>query len=156
MPIIVNSVEITDEAVLAEMQHHPAPTKEDAHVAAAQALVIRELLTQEAEKKGLRAKDSDQASDDDAIFKLIEAEVTAPEADEDFCRRYYEQNKERFKAADADADADEDDLYVPFDGVHEKIRDYLHTQSVREGVRAYIFALAQDAKIAGFDLAKMA
>jgi len=152
VPIIVNGIEITDEDVLGEMQHHPSPTKEDAHVAAAQALVIRELLTQEAEKKGLRTKDGDRQSDDDAIFKLIEAEVTAPEADEDICRRYYEQNKARFKAVDIE----DDDVYVPFDGVHDKIRDYLHTQSVREGVRAYIFALAQDAKIAGFDLAKMA
>ena len=152
VPIIVNGVEITDEAVLCEMQHHPAPTKEDAHVAAAQALVIRELLIQEADKQGLRENGGDRDSDDAAIFKLIETEVTAPEADESFCRRYYEQNKDRFKAADIE----DSDVYVPFEGVHEKIIDYLHTQSVREGVRAYIFALAQGANIAGFDLAKMA
>ena len=50
MPITVNGVAISDTAIHAEMQHHPAPSREMAEYAASLALVARELMLQEAEK----------------------------------------------------------------------------------------------------------
>ena len=52
----VNGVEITPEAIAAEIQHHPAPDAETAWVEAARALVVRELLLQEASRIGLEAE----------------------------------------------------------------------------------------------------
>ncbi len=73
--------------------------------------------------------------------------MAAPAATSDICSRYYDQNKDRFKAQGAP------DLYVPFQQVEENIRDYLHTRIIREGIRSYILALAENARIKGFDLA---
>jgi len=48
IPVLVNKVEITDDEVHTEMQHHPAKSVDSARDLASQALVIRELLFQEA------------------------------------------------------------------------------------------------------------
>ena len=45
--ILVNGAEIPPAAVAAEMQYHPAPSRQQAWTAAATALVIRQLLLQE-------------------------------------------------------------------------------------------------------------
>lgn len=47
MPIFINETEIEDDAIFSEMQYHPADDMEQARDAAAQALVVRELLKQE-------------------------------------------------------------------------------------------------------------
>lgn len=49
--ISVNGILISPEQISAEVQYHPAPTLFDAKYEAMQALVIRELLIQEAIKK---------------------------------------------------------------------------------------------------------
>jgi peptidyl-prolyl cis-trans isomerase C len=85
-PILVNGVAIDPEAVRREAQNHPAPTVAAALRAAAQALVIRELLLQEAaalsilgtpevDESGRRETDQDAA-----IRTLLEAEVSVPSA----------------------------------------------------------------------------
>ena len=147
MPVFVNDTEITDEEVFAEMQYHPAPSAEAARETAAQALVVRELLFQKAQKSGLCDTLANDEQRDQAIFNLIESEVTAPEATTDICKHYYDANLDRFK------DAEDASRLVPFDAVADKIRDYLHTRSVREGVRAYVLDLAEEARVSGFDLA---
>ncbi len=93
MSISVNGVAISDEAVFAEMQYHPAPSPDEAQGRAAEALVIRELMRQEARVRGL-------GEDDDAIDRLLEADVNVPEADAATCRRYYDQNRRRFRSPD--------------------------------------------------------
>jgi peptidyl-prolyl cis-trans isomerase C len=90
--ISVNGVEIPHDAVLAEMQYHPAPNAEAAMEAAKSALVLRELMLQRAEAIGL------DREDDDALDRLIAAEVQLPEPDEATCRRYYEANRPRFRS----------------------------------------------------------
>jgi peptidyl-prolyl cis-trans isomerase C len=71
---------------------------------AAQALVVRELLLQEAARLGVDAAPDETGEDDDAlpdealIGRLIEREVRVPEAGEDECRRYYEANPARFRS----------------------------------------------------------
>ena len=53
--ILVNGAEIPPAAVAAEMQYHPAPSRQQAWTAAATALVIRQLLLQEAARLGIAA-----------------------------------------------------------------------------------------------------
>ncbi|MCC6470403.1 MAG: peptidylprolyl isomerase [Alphaproteobacteria bacterium] len=95
--IAVNGVEIAERTIHAEMQNHPAKSPEAAMRAAAEALVVRELLLQESRRLGHDAPaDGDQAADEAAINRLIEAEVETPSADDATCRRYYENNRRRF------------------------------------------------------------
>jgi peptidyl-prolyl cis-trans isomerase C len=91
--ISVNGVAIPDEAVFAEMQYHPARNAGLAQRQAAEALVIREVLAQEARALGL-------GEDEDAIDALLAQEVKVPEPDEEACRRYYESNRKRFRSPD--------------------------------------------------------
>lgn len=147
MPIFINETEIEDDAIFSEMQYHPADDMEQARDAAAQALVVRELLKQEAQRQNLDGIGGDVDAMDAALMQLVEKEVAIPEATTEFCRTYYEQNKERFRASDASS------AILPFDMVEDKICNYLQTRSVREGIRAYVLNLAREARITGFDLA---
>ena len=147
MPIIVNNIEITDDEVHAEMQYHPAASVEAARHKAAQALVIRQLLLQAAKDKKLLddLKNTDNKKAEESIDVLIQQEVVVPEADEQSCKRYYEQNMERF------IDKRSHQL-LPFESVFSYIRDYLHARSLQTGINQYIKLLAGRARIAGFDL----
>lgn len=95
MPITVNGVEITDAAIYAEMQHHPAPSREAAEYSAKLALVAKELLLQEAARLGIAGIDEDAR-----IAALIEREVKTPEPDEEHCRRFFQANRQRFRGGD--------------------------------------------------------
>ena len=57
MIIRVNDREIPDRAIDAEVQYHPAASLAEARKEAALALVIRELLLQEAERLGVKGTD---------------------------------------------------------------------------------------------------
>jgi peptidyl-prolyl cis-trans isomerase C len=111
MTIRVNGVEISGAAIHAEMQHHPAATASAAMREAAQALVVRELLLQEAARLGLApapattpapaaaGEERDGELPEEALIaRLIEREVRTPEAGEDECRRYYDANRRRFRS----------------------------------------------------------
>ncbi|WP_323014054.1 peptidylprolyl isomerase [Devosia sp.] len=102
--ITVNGTAITEEMVRTEAQNHPAETPAEAFAAAARALVVRELLVQEANRLGLAATpealgEGRRETDEDALVRaLLEREVSAPTADDAACRRYYEQNPRRFRS----------------------------------------------------------
>ena len=104
--VSVNGVAIARDAIQREMQHHPAGKPIDAWRQAARALVIRELLLQRARVLDLRAEAlTDDAgrreTEDEALMRgLIEREVTVPEPDENSCRRFYDNNKSRFRSPD--------------------------------------------------------
>lgn len=106
VPVSVNGVEITAKAIADEAQNHDADRPEKAWAAAAEALVIREALLQKARATGLTAQPhSDEAgrteTDDDALIRqLLETQVSTPEPDEESCRRYFENNRKRFRTAD--------------------------------------------------------
>jgi peptidyl-prolyl cis-trans isomerase C len=106
LAVSVNGVDIPHAAISREAQNHPAPTPIGAWRAAARALVVRELLLQEARRMGLTPApeadaDGRRETDEEALVRgLIEREVRVPEADADACRRYYEQNRRRFRSAD--------------------------------------------------------
>ena len=103
--VSVNGVSIARDAIVREMQHHPAPKPIAAWQQAARALVVRELLLQEARRAGIAPQPVSDASgrretDEEAIIRgLIEREITVPEPDEATCRRYYENNRARFRSA---------------------------------------------------------
>ncbi len=104
--ISVNGVVIPREAIAREVQNHPAAKPILAWHAAARALVVRELLLQESARLGIDAvplSDSDgrRETDDEAAMRtLVEREVPTPEPDEAACRRFYEQNLQRFRSGD--------------------------------------------------------
>jgi peptidyl-prolyl cis-trans isomerase C len=96
--ILVNGVEIPETAVLAEMQYHPASSREEAAAMAAEALVVRELLLERAASLGIALQRGDEAAEEGAMESLLQRELKLPEArDEDF-QRYYENNRGQFRS----------------------------------------------------------
>lgn len=104
--ISVNGVEVARDDIAREAQNHRASSPFDSWRAAARALVIRELLLQEARRQELVAQPLDdgegrrEADEESLIRILIERNVAVPEPDEQACRRYFEQNAKRFRSAD--------------------------------------------------------
>jgi len=104
--VSVNGVGIARDAIVREMQHHAAPKPIAAWQQAARALVIRELLLQEARRLAIAAQplsdgDGRRETDEEAIIRgLIEREVSVPEPDDGTCRRYYDRNRARFHSPD--------------------------------------------------------
>ena len=103
-PITINGSVIAASAIATEAQHHPASSPEDSWRAAETALAVRELLLQEARRLHLRpdGRTDDagrrETDDESLIRQVIDVSVTVPEADDDTCRRYYDNNREKFRA----------------------------------------------------------
>ena len=104
--VSVNGVEIDAEAIAREIQHHPAEDGPTAWKAAAQALVVRELMLQEAQSAGLAASPErdevgrSETAEEAMIRSLLDQALEPPKAGEPECRRYYEANLHRFRTAD--------------------------------------------------------
>lgn len=95
--IKVNNVAIPESAILEEMQYHPAESKRQAMLKAAETLVIGEILRQRAAALGLSVADSGSlAGQDDFIEQLLAQDVEMPQASDDECRHYFEKNRQRF------------------------------------------------------------
>jgi len=151
--ISVNGVVIPRDAIAREVQHHPASKPVEAWLSAARALVVRELLLQEARRIGLAATPlSDEAgrreTEEDALMRcLIEREIVTPEPDEEACRRYYEQRKRLFRSPKAGG------TDLPFHQVADRIANYLRESVRRRAVAQYIARLVSKSKITGIALA---
>ena len=104
--ISINGVEIQPTDISAEAQYHPAASPDEASAEAARALAIRELFLQEAKRTGLTAEpETDEEgraeTQDDALIRvLLEEALEVPVADEETCKRYFENNKKRFHTPD--------------------------------------------------------
>lgn len=99
-PVRVNGREIAPAAIAQEMQHHPAPEAEAAWRAAAQALVVRELLLAEAARRGLSPETAGGETDDEALIGALLDQAVEPEAPSDSeCRRWYDANRDRLRTA---------------------------------------------------------
>lgn len=104
--VSVNGTEIPAASIAGEAQNHPADGPQAAWDAAAEALVVKTLLIEEARRLGIVAKalfDSRGralAEDDALIEALLDQEVITPRADEETCRRYYDRHKDRFASPD--------------------------------------------------------
>jgi hypothetical protein len=141
----VNGVAIARDAISREAQLHPARTPLEAWQQAARALAVRELLLQEARRLQIAAEplaeDGRRETDDEAAIRaLVEREVRTPQADTAACRRYYEQNRSRFRD-------------LPFEFVAERIADYLQESVWRRAIAQYLARLAGAAQIEGVTLA---
>lgn len=98
--IHVNNTTINEQAILAEMQYHPAETQRGAMIKAAESLIISELLRQRASALGLiLGNDDDTASDADYIEALITQEVPLPRANDAECEQYFRTNAQRFSSS---------------------------------------------------------
>lgn len=95
--IRVNNTEIEDSALVAEMQYHVAETHTAAKNKAAESLIIAELIKQRAAILDIEVDDLDV--NEKALNSLIEKEVNMPEASEEACRTYYENNLGKFKTS---------------------------------------------------------
>lgn len=101
--VVVDGTEIPPQAILAEMQYHPAPGREQAWAEAATALVVRQLLLQEAVRLGIApdvGTDGEATGEETLIQELLAREVATPEADETTCRRYWSANPAKFRTPD--------------------------------------------------------
>ena len=143
MSIFVNKAEITEAEVGQEMQYHPAPTQERAWQMAAQSLVVRQLLLQQAANSGLDIEEPEE----NLIDRLLQQDVTVPEADEATCLRFYDTHPDSFMD-------DESGKRLTFDQAQAPIRDYLHTKAMRMAVAEYIKALSYSADIKGYELSE--
>jgi peptidyl-prolyl cis-trans isomerase C len=94
--ISINGTPIPEQAIAAEMQFHPAPTREQAWNEAATALAIRALLLDEAARLGVRETDGEEAT----TRALLAREVHVPQPDDAACRRYHAANRARFRSPD--------------------------------------------------------
>lgn len=101
----VNGIAIPRDAIAREVQHHPSRTPAASWQAAAQALVVRELLLQEARRLAVEGEpiiDADgrlETTEEAAVRALLAQAVRTPAADTATCRRYYEQNRQRFRSS---------------------------------------------------------
>jgi peptidyl-prolyl cis-trans isomerase C len=104
--VSVNGVGIAHDLISRETQNHPAANPTLAWTAATRALVVRELLLQEARRIGLCAEPLGDAegrreTEAEALVRgLIESEVRTPTPDAESCRRYYDANAARFRSQD--------------------------------------------------------
>jgi len=152
MPIYVGGIEIADTQVFEEMQYQEeADSVKHACFLAAQSLVVRQLLLNTAFKKKIIAELADKAladinpeEEEQMINALVEQSVSIPEAGEEACKRYYENNKSKFTDKKLNK-------VLPFEQVAGHIKEYLSAQSLMNGISEYIQVLAANTKIKGFD-----
>lgn len=100
--VSVNGVPIPEAEIMAEAQQHPAKNPGEALTSAAKALVIRELMLQEARSLDIdpvqmqHSEDRTETQEDALIRLLIEQEVQTPVTSVEERRRYYEVNSKAF------------------------------------------------------------
>lgn len=135
--VSVNGIAIARDAIVREMQHHPAPKPIAAWQQAARALVIRELLLQRARAIDLKPEPiGDEAgrreTDEEALMRgVVEREVTVPGSDDETCRRYYDRNGARFRSPDIYEAA-----HILFAALPANREAYAQAQADAEGVLA--------------------
>jgi peptidyl-prolyl cis-trans isomerase C len=106
VPVSVNGVTISSAAIARETQHHHSSDPDQSWEMATRALVIRELLRQEAERLAITAEaieddEGRRETEEEARLRaLLEQEVPVPRADEAACRCYYDSNLRRFRSPD--------------------------------------------------------
>jgi len=95
--LFVDGTAISEAEIAREMQYHRAARPQQSRADAARALVVRELLRREAARLGLPGAGDDEEA---LIQQLLEAALEDRRPSPEDCRRYFEQNRERFRAPD--------------------------------------------------------
>ena len=102
--VSVNGVAIDEKRIMAEAQQHPADNPGQALMAAARALVVRELLLQQARSLKVEAEPevleggAVETPEDAQIRTLMEQEIETPVSDRTIRKRFYDLNRHRFKS----------------------------------------------------------
>ncbi len=105
VPVTVNGVTIAPELIAAEAQNHPAPKGKPrlAWQAAARALVLREVLLQEAKARRIApvpielAEGQWETPDEALIRQLLESAISPASIDESKLREIYDEAPDRFR-----------------------------------------------------------
>ena len=104
--LFVADTGISEADIAREMQFHPAARPERSRADAARALVVRELLRRESDRLGVAGTAVDDAQagrenvEEARIRLLLEQVLASRVPSEADCRRYFENNRERMRAAD--------------------------------------------------------
>lgn len=94
LPVItVNNKVIEEKALANELQYHPSSNLDQAVQQAGQALVIRQLLLDEAGHQGL---DTSSNNEEEAFQKLMAEAVSYDDPTEEDCVRFFDSNREKF------------------------------------------------------------
>ncbi|PCI51058.1 MAG: hypothetical protein COB49_02975 [Alphaproteobacteria bacterium] len=146
MPLFVNNCEITDDQVHTEMVNHPAPNLDAARLAAARALVVKQLFLEDAVARDIiSAKKIESLGEEQAeaiIQQLLDGIITTPDPDNETCERYYAQHKDRFMDKKTDK-------ILPFELVKPHIEQYLEDKAYHAAFHAYLDGLMARAEIVG-------
>ena len=140
-PITVNHKEIPEAIIGQEMQYHPAASRQEAWQRAAEALVLRELLLQEAHREAVAQVDNDEAELIDLLLaRVLRVEEPALEA----CEAFYAAQRHRFVGPDK--------APLSYEQVDALIRAELQARALREALTAYLKGLVAKADIRGIRL----
>ena len=146
MPVFIDKIEITDDEIHKEMQHHPAPSIDDARREASRALIIKQLLLQAAVDRELTTSEKidhlDDQEEEQLIETLLDQVIQLPQADDATCRRYYDQNRHRFKDKNSDR-------LLPYPMVKAHIKTFLEDKGHMAAFNAYIDSLMDKVNIVG-------
>lgn len=92
LPVItVNGTVIPEKDLANELQYHPNENFAVVVQQAGQALVIRQLLIDEAKKQGI-----DTTNEEEGMQALVEQNISYDAPNEDICKRYFENNQDKF------------------------------------------------------------
>lgn len=144
MPLItVNHKEIPEAVIAQEMQYHPAATRQEAWQRAAEALVLRELLLQEAHRAAVATVDNDEAELIDALLARV-LHTAEPQATE--CEAFYWAQRHRFAASDGSL--------PEYARVETLIRNELQARALRQALTGYLQQLVAKADIRGLHMGR--
>lgn len=98
--IRVDGVDIDEQQLASELQYHPADSYEQAVRKASEALIVRQLLLQEADVLRIEAEpEEDQLSSDESrIRRLLEQAIPPAQTDDTACRNWFERNPGRLRS----------------------------------------------------------
>ena len=101
--ITVNGRVVSEATINREVQYHPAPNLRTARKQAATALVVRELLLDEAERQDLTeiSPEGDETREEAMIRELLDRNVDRPEPTEADCRQWFESNRDKLRTPDS-------------------------------------------------------
>ncbi len=125
--IKINGVLLDETLYAQELQYHQGSSFEEALQKAGQALVIRQLLINEAEDNVVEDEEA-------AISKLIEQNSLSEEPSEEDCARFFENNSERFKT-EVLMEVDHILLAAPKDDIEERSDAKLKAESIIEELK---------------------
>jgi len=104
VPVSVNGVVISRSEIAREVQYHPASSPSSSWRQAAEALVLRGILLQEARRQSLEPrpetdeKGRTETEEEALIRELVEQDVQVPTPNEVELRRFYEANRTAFRS----------------------------------------------------------